>query len=111
MYARYEKFVLSTSPESGGKISRTINAKSDIKNIRNIRKLVLEIGMTRKTVSKCSSLSSRIKKAEIKLKMNGIIVIKNKNNKEKFAASGNIFSILGAIICIIILENKIIIIG
>ena len=78
IYARYEKFVPSTSPESGGKISKTMNAKSDMKNIRYIRKLFLEIGITLKTVSKCSSRSSRIKNADIKLKINGIRVIVRK---------------------------------
>jgi len=37
IYAEYEKFVPSTSPESGGNISNTIKAKSDMKNIRYIR--------------------------------------------------------------------------
>jgi hypothetical protein len=37
IYARYENCVPSTSPESGGNISNTINAKIDIKNIRYIR--------------------------------------------------------------------------
>jgi len=37
IYAEYENCVPSTSPESGGNISNTIKAKSDIKNIRYTR--------------------------------------------------------------------------
>ncbi|GAH04476.1 unnamed protein product [marine sediment metagenome] len=37
IYAGYENCVPSTSPESGGNISNTIKAKSDMKNIRYIR--------------------------------------------------------------------------
>jgi len=69
------------------------------------------MGITLRTVSKCSSLSSSIKNATIKLKIKGIITIKNIKINEKFAARGNIFSILGAIICTSILENKINITG
>jgi len=76
-----------TRPERGGKIKSTINEKNNMKNIRNARKLVLEIGMTLKTVSKCSSLSSSIKKAVIKLKINGIITTKNIRTKENSDAS------------------------
>jgi hypothetical protein len=78
---------MSTRPERGGKIKSTINEKNNMKNIRNARKLVLEIGMTLKTVSKCSSLSSSIKKAVIKLKINGIITTKNIRTKENSDAS------------------------
>ena len=37
IYAGYENCAASTSPESGGNIINTINAKSDMKNIRYIR--------------------------------------------------------------------------
>ena len=37
IYAWYENCVSSTSPESGGNISNTIKAKSDMKNIRYVR--------------------------------------------------------------------------
>jgi hypothetical protein len=47
----------------------------------------------------------------MKLKIKGIIVIKNIKINGKFAARGNTSSILGAIKCIIILENKINITG
>jgi hypothetical protein len=69
------------------------------------------MGITLRTVSKCSSLSSSIRNAEMKLKINGIIMIKNINSNGKFAARGNMLSILGAIKCIIILEKVISITG
>ena len=113
MYAEYVNCVPSTSPDSGGNIINTINEKSDMKNIRYIKKLFLEIGITRKTVNKCSSLSSSIKNAEMKLKIKGIITIKNIKSNGKLAsdASGKTSSTLGAIKCITILENKINITG
>jgi len=47
----------------------------------------------------------------MKLKIKGIIIIKNIKSNGKFAARGNAFSILGAIKCIIILEITINITG
>ena len=52
-----------------------------------IKKLFLEIGITRNTVSRCSSLSSSIKKADMKLKIKGIIVIKNIKIIGKFSSA------------------------
>jgi hypothetical protein len=67
IYAKYEKSAISIRPDRGGKTNNTINANTNMKNMRKARKLVLEIGIILRTVSKCSSLSSSIKKAAIKL--------------------------------------------
>ena len=67
----------TNNPDKGGKTNKTINAKSDMKNIRVTRKLFLDIGITFRTVSKWSSLSSSSKNAAINPK---IIGMNNENN-------------------------------
>ncbi|MHA1874783.1 MAG: hypothetical protein ACTSVB_11780, partial [Candidatus Heimdallarchaeaceae archaeon] len=113
IYAIKSNCVFTNNPDVEGKINKSINAKSDIKNMRIARKLFLDMGITFRTVSKWSSLSSSNKNAAINPK---IIGIKSENNMKKTGknsgpANSNEFSILGDIRCTSILANMINIIG
>jgi hypothetical protein len=84
-----------------------------MKNIRYARKLFLDIGITFRTVSKCSSLSSSNKNAAMNPKIIGMNNENNMKNMGKKAGDANsmTFSSLGEIKCTSILANIIIIIG